>query len=347
MKKVGIVTIESENWGNRLQNYALQKVIEECGMDVETIDRHHCKKLMDKIKNNGKIVAKYILGIKGKKFHKFDKLINKSRHYVGKDDAEENIEKYFDYFIAGSDLLWNPHFPFVGKCDLLTFANKEQKVAYAASFGVENIPENKVEEYSKALKDFSAISMREEAGIKLVNKLSGVDAELVLDPTLLIKSDEWRKISKKPFKAPKGKYCLIYSLGERSWAFNNRIQEIKKKNELELFDIRRKNILGFDRCIGPAEFLYLVDNAEIILTDSFHAVVFSILFHKNVENYKRQGLNMNSRIETLSKIIGMDDYIGENELVLDKNTDYGKIDGLLENERKKSIDFLKKSLHCK
>ena len=189
--------------------------------------------------------------------------------------------------------------------------------------------------------------MREEAGIKLVNKLSGVDAELVLDPTLLIKSDEWRKISKKPFKAPKGKYCLIYSLGERSWAFNNRIQEIKKKNELELFDIRRKNILGFDRCIGPAEFLYLVDNAEIILTDSFHAVVFSILFHKNVENYKRQGLNMNSRIETLSKIIGMDDYIGENELVLDKNTDYGKIDGLLENERKKSIDFLKKSLHCK
>ena len=56
---------------------------------------------------------------------------------------------------------------------------------------------------------------------------------------------------------------------------------------------------------------------------------------------------MNSRIETLSKIIGMDDYIGKNELVLDKNTDYGKIDGLLENERKKSIDFLKKSLHCK
>lgn len=88
MKKVGIITIESENWGNRLQNYALQRIIESFGFQVETINRHYNKKISVRLQEKIKKIIKIIIGAKSKKIYEFDKLINKSKHYARKDEAE-------------------------------------------------------------------------------------------------------------------------------------------------------------------------------------------------------------------------------------------------------------------
>ena len=345
MKKVGIVTIESENFGNRLQNYALQEVIKSLGCKVETINRRNYKKITKKLKETFREIVKVLVHAKAIRYNEFNRLINRSKHFARKDEAEKDLASYFDYFVAGSDQLWNPHFPFVGECDLLTFARSEQKISYAASFGIEELPESKKEIYKNALMDFKAISVRESSATKLIHNLTGRDSQLVLDPTLMLDMNEWRKVSKKPSICPKGKYCFVYSLGEKNEEFKKQLQEIEEQGELEIYDLGVKNFLGFERCLGPSEFVYLIDNAEIILTDSFHATAFSIIFHKCVKTYKRKGLDMSSRISTLAETVGLQNNLVNDVFLIDEKADYNQIDFLLSEEKNKSMKFLKEALN--
>ena len=340
MKRLAIVTIESSNYGNRLQNYALQEVLCSLGYSVETLHRIH---KLNGIKYVVKRFLQDALQTKAAKFRKFNHNIVFSEITIRRDNCLADLWEKYDCFIVGSDQVWNPHYDFVGTSDLLAFAKSEQRVSYAASFGVNEIPDEKKEVYAENLRQFKALSVREKRGADIIKELTGRDAQVVLDPTMLLSSEQWSKVEKKSKFSPKKKYALVYSLGEKNVAFENAINLYGK--EMEIFDIRTLQKNGREIPVGPAEFLYLIHHAELILTDSFHASVFSILFHKRFITFKRPGIDMSSRIVSLANTIGAEDKLdSDNNLDCSKRMDYKAVDLLLGTERKKSIDFLKKAL---
>lgn len=338
--KIAIITINSRNYGNRLQNYALQNILMNLGNSVLTLRREENKKIKEMIKT----IVQTVLQTKGIKFKQFDKNIYFSNEVVTKDDYPDNICSLYDYFIVGSDQVWNPYYDFVaGKCDFLEFAKSNQKVSYAASFGVSEIPDDRKKEYAEWLKSFKAISVREMAGAKIVKDLADREATVVLDPTLLLDENEWKHIEKKSEACPKNKYVFVYALGEKSDRFKKKIVQLSR--EFEIFDVCMVQKNGRELSVGPSEFLYLIRNAEMILTDSFHATVFSIIYHKKFVTFNRTGLNMNSRIASLAELIDARSQLNESgDWDCEIEIDYRKVDTILEEERRKSIDFLSKAL---
>lgn len=227
MKKVAIVTIESLNYGNRLQNYALQEILKSLSCSVKTLHRVHESKT---VTSCAKRMAQNILQTKAAKFRQFDANIDFSDVILGKDDYPNGLAEKFDYFVVGSDQVWNPYYAFAGgECDFLTFAKNDQKISYAASFGVSIIPEKKEIEYAEYLKSFKSISVREHQGSIIVKKLSDRDATVVLDPTLLLDEEDWMKVEKKSLCRPKGKYVFVYALGDKTDRFEKKNQTVKRK----------------------------------------------------------------------------------------------------------------------
>lgn len=335
--KVAIVTIESQNYGNRLQNYALQEILKDLGIDVFTLHRFPTKNsFADKIM----LFLKALLKTKSYRFYHFNKQIKYGKEIVGKDSFPSNLSTQYDYFVAGSDQIWNPYYEYYGgECDFLEFADNKQKISYAASFGVSEIPNERKEEYQKFLSEFNKISVREKEGSDIVMELTGKEANIVLDPTLMINADKWRKCSKYEACIPDNPYCFVYSLGEKNDFFVDKLENIKQ--DLKIFDIGKTTKYGRNLPIGPSEFLYAIDNAEVVLTDSFHATVFSILFHKDVWVFERPGINMSSRITSLAKMFECDkNFDKHGTLHMCVNSDYKIFDKILEKERINSLKFL-------
>lgn len=342
MKKIAIVTINSMNFGNRLQNYALQRVLQGLGYSVTTLKR---KKEPVGFKANIKYYGKLVIHTKGKKFRKFNREnINFAEEVVTRDEYPDNINKMYDYFVAGSDQIWNPHYSFVaGKCDFLEFAEDSQKISYAASFGVNEVPVDRIKEFSEYLSSFKALSVREKRGSEIVKELTGLDATVVLDPTLLLGEKQWKKIETNTRLAPKKKYIFVYALGEMNVRFKEKVEQLRA--QYEILDVSTGGRFGKGMPIGPSEFLYLLRNAEMILTDSFHATVFSIIFHKKFITFNRTGLNMNSRIKSLAELTELDGHINQyNEFDCEFGFDFIKVEKLLHEEQKNSISFLKMAI---
>ncbi len=327
-KKIGIITIQSFNFGNRLQNYALQQVLKSMGFRVETIQR----KYNDQSKISPiKRFIQNIMQTKAAKFRAFDKLIYKSKFVCSANIVPEGMSCFYEFFVAGSDQIWNPIYKFTGSVDFLCFADINQKIAYAASFGVSSLPNEIKKTYIEYLKDFKQISFREYSGVKIYKELMGRDADVVLDPTMLLTAQEWRKVEKR-VNVKSSNYVLIYSLGKRSDEFQSKINELSSK--YEMIDIRKKLKNGHEWAIGPSEFLYLIDNATLILTDSFHGTVFSIIFRRQFIVFKRVGMDGESRIETLLSLLKL------NRL----NQNYFEMDSRLNELRVSSKRFLQNSL---
>ena len=321
------------NFGNRLQNYALQSILEQMHYSVYTLKR--CKEKKE-VKEYIKTIAQTVLCTKGSKFKKFNNNIHFAEDVVTRDEFSQDLADRYDCFIVGSDQVWNPHYDFVaGKCDFLAFAKDSQKISYAASFGVNEIPDERKKEYAENLKTFKAISVREKQGSKIVKDLTHREATVVLDPTLLLDEKEWRKVEKKSHCCPKRQYVFVYALGDKNDRFEEKIKQLREK--YEIFDVRSIQKNGKELPVGPSEFLYLLRNAEIILTDSFHATVFSIIFHKRFITFNRLGLNMNSRIESLAELIGLRNRINANgEFDCETPVNYPNVDEALKKERRKS-----------
>lgn len=343
-KKIGIVTIQSMNFGNRLQNYALQEVLEGLGFDVYSIKRYNellplKKVLLGRIK----VLLQYCTKSKIYNFNAFNRNIKFSKWAVGVNKYESEIVQDFDYFITGSDQVWNPYFKSVGTCDLLCFANNSQRISYAASFGIETFPTDKIEKWGSELNKFKEISVREEEGKAIVERISSKSAQIVLDPTLLLNKEQWKKVEVKPSKMPGKPYCFVYSLKEKNEAFKFKLEELSKR--YVIVDILQKNRFGIAPRLGPGEFVYLIHHADCILTDSFHATVFSIIFNKKVFTYARSGMDMSSRIKSLAKLVGLNKNFDNNKtFYIDPEQDSDTIWPNLEKHQNLSKSFLMRAL---
>lgn len=289
--KIGIITInDNNNYGNRLQNYAVQTFLKKQNVDSITIKNQT-------LTNNKKKVilgfCKYIYirifrtkrkSLRLDKFKEFNKNIRFSKNTI---IPYTNISKKYDYFIAGSDQIWNPTFGRLTDVDLLAFVKPEKRIAFSASFGISELPEQYNERVKKELKKFKAISVRENKGKEIIEKLTRrKDVEVLVDPTMLLSADDWDKVVKKPEQLKTNKYILNYFLGNLSETRKKEIERIAKDNGCEIINILDKD--GEFYQTGPSEFLYLEKNAYLICTDSFHSCVFAILYKRPFVVFDRE-----------------------------------------------------------
>ncbi|WP_079525405.1 polysaccharide pyruvyl transferase family protein [Solibacillus isronensis] len=377
MKKIGILTINDyNNYGNRLQNYASQEVLKSFGYSVETIVNTSNIKENEKNKLS-KAVSKISI-IKNKSFNEFFMHLNKSvnlkikstfykRIYLGRlkafkgftksyiketdfkifeDNVPVDLANEYDYFITGSDQVWNPNFRKGSSIDFLTFAPKEKRIAYAPSFGISEIPADYVRNYKIWLSEMEHVSVREVAGAKIIKDLTGRDAAVLVDPTLMLTEEKWLSVSKIPTNKPK-KYLLTYFLGGISKDKKKIILEIAKKNDLEIVNLGQlSNQVAYQA--GPGEFINYINSANVFLTDSFHGCVFSILFNTPFIVFDRDGKlpSMNSRIDTLLSTFKLESRLAKNIKTNEQifEVDYSHVGPILEAERNKAMNYLKTAL---
>lgn len=225
------------------------------------------------------------------------------------------------------------------------FAPKKKRIAYAASFGVDEIPDNQLKKFENYMRGFSAISVREKQAVKLVEQFEGCHAESVLDPTLLLSKADWEQIAIKPKNQEK--YVLKYLLGEEQTECDSLIQKLF--GDIKIVDVK-KHLSGEDRLIGPEEFLGLLMNAELICTDSFHASVFSTIFSKPYVIFERKDSekDMSSRMDSLCDTLDLKEHrfcLPEFKPEKVMTPEYEKTFKLLEHERKKSLEYLINALN--
>lgn len=351
--KIAIVTLYGLfNYGNRLQNYALQSVLELLGNKVETLavepEPNGLKRIIKKYvkKEDGKILLqKKIERIREENFRKFTEDYIHTRYICNKERLiYASYGKQYDAVVVGSDQVWNPLFweeegvESSSNNYLLKFC--DNKIAYASSFGIGELPLSYEKIFATELKTFNAISVREKEGMTIVNKLIQQKIHVVLDPTMLLSAQEWRKIQ-SPNRCIDQKYIVTYFLGEQEGSLKEYIESISKKNELEIINIMDSNTNIYGK--GPEVFLNLIDNAELCFTDSFHATVFSTLFHTPfivTERKHSNKSNMNSRITTLLEVLGLEKRMDWQKTDNPFACDFTEADSRIEREKKKSIAFL-------
>lgn len=358
MKKIGIVTkIDNNNYGNRLQNYALSTFISNNYDFVEVITLNNIPQL-----NNCNSFIKCFLKrikyarifIKFRKtnarldnFNSFNKYINFSEKKYDNFNRVKSGE--YDAIIVGSDQVWNYNFDMP---DLFLGINVDvDKIySYSASFGVSYIPKYLKKRYYDGLNKFKEISVREEVGSKIVKDLLNKDTYVHIDPTMLLSVDDWSLIAKKPENLISKKYILNYFLGDIPEDRKKEIERIAQENNCEIINILDKNDPFY--ISGPSEFLYLEKNAFLICTDSFHSSVFAILYNRPFVVFDREqkGVeSMNSRIDTLINKFKLKNrrYNGKCITKENLNHDYTEAYKILEKERKKAKEFLEKALDIK
>ena len=181
-ENVAIITIISNNYGNRLQNYALQETLKKLDAHVETIPIRIKYDIKGKIKLWIKTIASAFI----KKYSDvcwgiFDQNIKWSRYTI----ESPNISEYYNYFIAGSDQIWNPLFECNSDREFLTFTANEKKIAYAASIGLDELPISEADRYRKYISSFKNVSVREKTAADIIENLGCVRPKVVLDLSLI------------------------------------------------------------------------------------------------------------------------------------------------------------------
>ncbi len=345
--RIAILTIQSINYGNRLQNYALQTVLEGLGHSVESLKREpglkgSVKSSLLTVKRAAGLVVKH-RGDKVAAFKSFDKSnVSFSKMTVSAEYVSPSLSDAYDCFVIGSDQVWNPDFDFNSDLDYLPMISVEKKVAYAASFGVDKIVSGQ-EETAALLNGIEYIAMREAAGARIVRELTGRDVPVVLDPTLLLDAEAWAKVAKRPKTVDCSKpFVFKYVLGND--VNGRRIEELAEARGLGIVDVMDESL-----SIGPSEFVWLVANSELVCTDSFHASVFALLHHKPLAIFERvcSNADMSSRFDTLCSAFGLEGHrsseaaFGPDAIY---GTDWADVDSRLAALRDDSLAWLKTAL---
>lgn len=333
---IEIVTIVSVNYGNRLQNYALQEVLKKYGAIVYTDDFN--RTTVEKLK---RVIRRIRKKTAYDKFCIFDKKIKWNNIYKM---SERNLDK-IDRFIVGSDQVWNPIFDFNSDREFLPFVPQKKKYSYAASIGINELPLDYKKSLKKSLESFERVSVREDSAKKIIESIMGFSPEVVLDPTMLLSSKEWGEVEKDATIHINEKYIVKYMIGIRTPEYEDYIDEFAEKQNLLVVDIT--NNKSFD-AIGPAEFVSLIHNSQYVFTDSYHATVFSILFEKRFLSIRRPSEigfgDMNSRFDTILSCLGLQNRCVssiDSFHIINDNIDYEKVNMILEKEKKESLDYIK------
>lgn len=373
MKKIGLMTLDSRtyNYGGLLQEYALYKTIGQSGYEVELINydvksewntfsyKRGLKYLTLK-KVACRIAGKLGIGDYGIKtalpirsrdlFEEF-----REKHFLVSAGynrgSREEMAGGYDCIVCGSDQIWNPSFNI--PAFFLDFVPEDKgKVIYAASLGVSELSRTQRKVYGKFLRGLQHVSVREENAKKLIQPLASDKVEVVLDPTLLLKKEDWMEFIDAGLHEEHYVFCYFLGINEEkvkaacSFAKKHNLSIVSVPFEFNRFPA--VDCFANETPMGPCDFLTYIYHAKFVLTDSFHASVFSIMFNKpfRVFGRTRKWAGMSGRIETLLKYIGKEEYMIapcdlENMRYLEtEQYDFSKI----ETARKNSIAWLKRAI---
>lgn len=382
--RIGIVSLYiGQNFGNKLQNYAVEKIVESFGFIAETFKyevdysrpvvsvpsqdklkpkyienflRYRLSRIIP-MKNSDSSFIRRCLWLGKQKvlqdakdrqiesYRRFDaEYLHFSNHKIGLHECNETWTNEYAYFFCGSDQVWNPYYQTTGRNCFLQFAPKEKRIAFAPSFGVASIPEERKLDYRKWISEIPNLSVREEAGREIIFDLTGRNAEVLVDPTMVLTAEDWDEFAKEPlFNLPQ-KYILTYFLGDRIREYSRAIYKYAEELDCQvvnLLDLMEPQYYG----CSPNEFVYCIKNAEMICTDSFHAAVFSIMYHKNFQVFERvEGeRTMSSRLHTLLKTYHLQDcfWNGANSEIVKCN--WIEVDKIVDEKRKIVQNYLRKA----
>ena len=362
--KVGILTFHrSNNYGAVLQAYALQTVLDQLGITSQIIDyvRHEKEESVFSswwgFKNciiNGFTLLHYTKAIRrNARFREFRKIFFRisPKSYYSCDELEKAIPER-DTFICGSDQIWRP---ILNNNQLRVYyldfidAKEVKKIAYAPSFGISSVSEEFKQFIRPLLNDIPYLSVREKTGQQIISQASEREAQVVLDPTLLLTSEDWSRIAFPPRVNPP--YTLVYCLSQRR-NFCALVRHVKKMTGLPVVVISPSalNLIPeadhviFDA--SPQEFVGLFANASCICTNSFHATAFSLI--NKLPFWTTPICLANSRLADLLNMIGLSDrQVGCAEDFPDAplEINYSKPEIILDEARRNSITFLKNALN--
>ena len=352
--KIGIFTFQwahNRNFGASLQSYACKKLLDKIS-NLQNV------KIINFIPNNLTLKGKILAYFTAKNFRKFnDKFLHLNKKIYSVEELR-NLNGNFDIFVVGSDQVWRTKwlqekvkhyfFDFVD--------DNKRKIAYAASFGVDywEGDEKLTKEIEPLIRRFDYISVREESGIDICKNTFGVDAVCVLDPTLMVSREDYQPILDDwKDKSHLNKKYIAHMLLDDTEELKKESQNIANylKADINYIKGKYKKILWkkYFSYNKVSQWLTYLKDAELVITDSFHCTVFSIIFHKKfvvVANPMR-GI---ARLETLLSKVGLEERFFTDikdvmkSGILDKEIDYDEVEKKLAIHRKYSMDFLKKAL---
>lgn len=379
MKTIYLMPLEAKsyNYGGVLQEYALQEKCKELGYEVKIIndiflERQSLFSVKGDIRNF--TFSWLILKIKGIICARKSELSEENRNHLCKRREKFDIfRRQYMLFtesckqtdlkkivsdgyavIVGSDQVWNPamtSYPL-----FLHFVKEQKKIAYAASISRDSLSVREKKLMMPLIDDFDFVSVREERAKELLDSFCKIKSTVVLDPTLLVENTLWQSMTEK--RLISDKYVFCYFLGDNV--------EIRKEASCFATDrglglvtiplLKKENVFAdeaytYESCVeaSPNDFLNLIRYAEYIVTDSFHAVVFSIVFNKQffVIGRNMAGYAANSRITTLLGHFGLAERMASQDKLKDvicKNIDYADVEAKLKLLRQKSEEFLQNAL---
>lgn len=353
MKICTITCHDVYNVGASLQAYALQTYLKSLGHDVRIIDYkpdylsgHYRLDVVANPKYDKPFVRQAYLLAKlpgrlrilprKKVFDDFtDKYLTLTKRYAS--DAELAAEPpEADVYFAGSDQIWNPLFQ-NGKdpAFYLDFVRQGVRASYAASFAVDEFPQELREVTAKYLSRLNGVSVREASGIAVLKSLGIENVQTVLDPVFLLDKAHWEAMAKLPPKAEKP-YLLVYDF-DNSSAVRTLAEKIASERGLKIYSIF--DLPYAERCFalcGPEEFLGLVRRADFVLSNSFHATAFSVIFEREFAVVERTE-KINTRMRDFTAMLGLSDHMVTEGMAIPFNTDWTAVNSRLKDK----IDYSK------
>ncbi|MEE1056444.1 MAG: polysaccharide pyruvyl transferase family protein [Acutalibacteraceae bacterium] len=367
--KIDIITLHRvRNYGSSLQTLATQQILEELGCNTEIIDyypeRYTSFGLLKRLKYKSDKLAKNPILLFGarviisfsyiKKKIVFDSFLKKyikitPKTYRTEKELLEDIP-FADAYCTGSDQVWNSYWnEGVDRPLYLSFVPENKfRFSYASSIGNAELSQKEIEEIKPMLALYKHITVRENTGIDIMRSVGFEDVQQMIDPTLLFKGEQWRKYTSDRFKNQK--YVVTYNL-HHDKRIDNYAMKVAETNGLKVYnitynihDIIRKGTIKW--CPKIEEYLGLIKDAQYVITDSFHATVFSILFNKKfMVIYPEQA---SSRIRSILELLnlqnrGCDDMPDVQQVMND--IDFSNVDNILDVERERAISYLKKVIY--
>lgn len=378
-KKVGLVAVSYYNYGSQLQTFAMQQVLTNLGVENEIIKyKQNPIKQLKRVKNlyffmmKGKCVARNIeckvkypdiskgLAVRASAFESFKASHCNFSPFISERNILEQYVLKYKGVILGSDQVWHPANLEMDYFTLNFVPDDIPRIAYAPSFGVSEIPGKQKKATKDYLARFNEISVREKAGAEIVASLIRKNVPIVCDPTTLLTREQWDRVSsQKKFTDEKYIFCYFLGNNKNHRVFANKVKKItgykiialQHLDELVKDDIVFGDIKPYD--VGPEDFVNLVANAEIVLTDSFHGTMFSIYYHKNFYTFSR--FSDSNKGSTNSRVVSILDTLGlcnrhyttkENpESCVRCNIEWKEVDRRLSEFRCESLSYLREAIN--
>lgn len=363
--KLGLLTFHTAaNYGAALQAYAFEKFLNDKGYDCEYINYVNASRaheysmtwhIYDCLKR-GKLTsaAAYLAGcpfmtLRKMRFDRFYKryLRQTERVYHNSKEAEELNDSY-DYFVVGSDQVWNPVCNGDDAAFLLDFVKDSKKrISYSPSFGMTEVDDAHKEVFRENLKLFAHIGVRETVGQKIVKELIGRESALCLDPVLLLTKDQWNDIM--PQKNTNERFIFSYTNRDsQTKDFFNTGYKLDGRKHYVLSRYTKpgdfvNSKVRVKYCMSPQEFLWVVNNADMVVSASFHCIAMSIILNRQFVAIITGDKGKDERLLNLLRTLGLQDRVLSGGMTVEEvyaPIDYKVVNERLEQMKKQSLEYI-------